>query len=111
MRTCSEPKIAHTPVPDQTKEFWLGTPEQDAAIIKEIYKALISLGADSWLAGTVNSWKSTMPAAPTLVELRRWNAYYIETLRNRIRHYETVYPPDCSPVEDGQTSQSQSQIL
>lgn len=98
---------------NQTEQeaYWLGTPAEDAAIIKEIYKALISLGAGSWLAGTVNSWKSTMPAKATLKELCRWNADYAQKLRDRIQHYETVCPQNYKLAEDDETSQSQSEIL
>ncbi|MCI5160254.1 MAG: hypothetical protein D3906_17895 [Candidatus Electrothrix sp. AUS1_2] len=59
----------------------------ERTIIKELHKALILLGADNCLLGTVNSWKRTLPDDMVLSSIRHWNEVAAEQLHQRIADY------------------------
>jgi hypothetical protein len=77
----------------QTKSI----PNQE--IVGELYRALVLLGADSGLLGTVGSWGDSLPDEDVLANLRGWNQATLKETTVRIEHYETsshrqAYSPD-----------------
>ena len=61
----------------------------DKVIISELHRALILLGADSTLLGTVNSWKTSLPDDMVLSGIRHWNEISAEKLQQRLEDYQT----------------------
>ncbi len=57
-------------------------------IVLELYRSLVLLGAESDLLGTVGSWGDALPDEDVLAGIQQWNADTLNTLRNRIRHFE-----------------------
>jgi len=64
----------------------------DREIIGELYRALVLLGAQADLLGTVGSWKDCLPDEDVLSGLRAWNEDHLKTLKGRIGHYEISCP-------------------
>ena len=56
-------------------------------IITELHKALILLGADNCLLGTVNSWKKSLPDDMVLSSIQHWNEIAAGKLQRRIDEY------------------------
>jgi hypothetical protein len=61
-------------------------------IIGEIYRALVLLGADNGLLGTVGSWRDSLPDEDVLCGLKAWNRATVAEIKARIGHYEVSYP-------------------
>ena len=61
-------------------------------IIRELYGALVLLGAKSDLLSTVGSWKSTLPEEDVLADLKGWNQATLDELKERIEHYDISCP-------------------
>jgi hypothetical protein len=61
-------------------------------IIGEIYRALMLLGADNGLLGTVGSWRDCLPDEDVLSGLRAWNQATVAEIKARIGHYEVSCP-------------------
>lgn len=59
-------------------------------IVAEIYRALVLLGADSGLLGTVGSWGDSLPDSDVLAALKGWNLASLQEAKQRIEHYETT---------------------
>lgn len=60
-------------------------------IIQEVYCALVLLGAESDLLGTVGSWGDGLSEESVLDSLRAWNQGAFLEIRGRIEHYEISY--------------------
>jgi hypothetical protein len=74
-------------------------------IIGELYRALVLLGADSGLLGTVGSWGDSLPEKDTLSDLKAWNEATLVEVRACIGHYEKSCPhPAYSQGEARRTS-------
>lgn len=58
------------------------------AIIHELYKAFVLLGADHGLLGTVGSWGDSLPDNDVLDNLKGWNDATLHEITDRIEHYE-----------------------
>ena len=71
----------------------------ERTIIRELHKALILLGADNSLLGTVNSWKRTLPDDMVLSSIRHWNEVAAEKLQQRIEDYHSG-PDEGERTED-----------
>ena len=70
--------------------FWRDAPSiMERTIIRELHKALILLGADNCLLGTVNSWKKSLPDEMVLSSIQHWNEVTAEKLQERIEDYHT----------------------
>jgi hypothetical protein len=80
---------------------------RDRAIVQELYRALVLLGSDSDLLGTVGSWGDSLPETEVLAGLRAWNEHSLRELRERIGHYE-ISSPDmgCNRDEARQISEA-----
>jgi hypothetical protein len=79
---------------------------QQQEIIGEIYRALVLLGADSELLGTVGSWKDSLPGNLVLSGLKTWNQGNLEKIKVCIEHYEISAPRSaCIHTEVQQTSE------
>ena len=111
METLTSPDTNTVPSP-LTKDaaYWLGTPELDKQIIREIYRSLVLLNADIWILGIVNSWKSTIPARTTLAHLQRWNQKTAQRLQDRILSFENVAHADYIPAEDAKIAVRQFEM-
>jgi hypothetical protein len=59
-------------------------------IVAELYRALVLLGADNGLLGTVGSWGESLPDDDVLANLRGWNQATLEETTARIEHYGTT---------------------
>ena len=57
-------------------------------IVSEIYHALVLLGAESDLLGTVGSWGDSLCEEDVLYGLRCWNEAALKEIKQRIEHYE-----------------------
>jgi hypothetical protein len=64
----------------------------DNQIRREIYRALVLLGAEFDLLGTVGSWGDSLPDDDVLAGLRQWNEAALRQVKGRIEHYETSCP-------------------
>lgn len=74
--------------------------QPNTEIVSELYRALVLLGAQSDLLGTVGSWGDSIPETEVLSGLRAWNAHAYNEIKARTEHYEvSCRPLDCSPVE------------
>jgi len=71
---------------DQESATHSGQPNR--AIIDELYRTLVLLGAGSDLLGTVGSWGDSLPDQHVLAGLRAWNAGTLTEIKARIEHYE-----------------------
>jgi hypothetical protein len=67
------------------------TPQQ-REIIAEICRALLLLGAESDLLGTVGSWGDSLPESVVLDDLRSWNEETTKELTDRISQMRTSFP-------------------
>jgi len=56
------------------------------AIINELYRAFVLLGAKMDLLGTVGSWEDSLPDKDVLSNLKAWNKATLEELKQRIEH-------------------------
>jgi hypothetical protein len=65
---------------------------RDRAIILEVYRAFVLLGAKSDLLGTIGSWEESLPDADVLANLKGWNEATFLELKDRKRHYEVACP-------------------
>jgi hypothetical protein len=61
-------------------------------IVGELYRALVLLGAESDLLGTVGSWGDSLPEEDVLANLKGWNEATVRELKERIEHYEISCP-------------------
>ncbi|HSY36815.1 MAG TPA: hypothetical protein VK814_13755 [Acidobacteriaceae bacterium] len=67
-------------------------------IVQEIYRALVLLGAEADLLGTVGSWGNSLPEADVLGNLKAWNLQTAKDVTRRTEHYEmTFHRPACIP--------------
>lgn len=74
-------------------------------IVAEIYRALVLLGAENDLLGTIGSWGESLPDEDVLANLRAWNDATLKQTRGRIEHYEmSSRPSEHTPVADQQRS-------
>jgi hypothetical protein len=74
-------------------------------IIGEIYRALMLLGADDGLLGTVGSWGDCLSEKEVLSGLKAWNEASLAEIKGRIGHYEMSCPhPACSHSESPRTA-------
>jgi hypothetical protein len=60
-------------------------------VVNELYRALVLLGADNDLLGTVGSWGNSLPDEDVLANLQGWNEATLIETRQRIEHYEMSY--------------------
>lgn len=56
-------------------------------IVVEIYLALVLLGAESDLLGTVGSWGDSLPEEDVLSGLKAWNEATLKEIKGRVEHY------------------------
>lgn len=78
-----------------------GVEEMNHEIVQELYRALVILGADHTLLGTVGSWGDSLPDNDVLANLKAWNAASITELRERVTHYE-ISAPAVAGRKDGE---------
>lgn len=57
-------------------------------IMQELYRALVLLGADNGLLGSVASWGESLPDEDVLENLKGWNNATLHEITQRIEHYE-----------------------
>lgn len=76
------------------------TPNRE--IVSEIYRALVLLGAENDLLGTVGSWGQSLPEADVLANLRAWNEAVSAQVKERIEHYEMSSRPSGYSRDEGQ---------
>jgi hypothetical protein len=80
-------------------------PSPKREIVEEIYRAMVLLGADNGLLGTIGSWGNALPDEDVLANLRGWNQTTLKETTTRIQHYEMTFPrPACIPDEGRQTA-------
>ncbi len=60
----------------------------NSEVVNELYRALVLLGADSDLLGTVGSWGSSLPDEDVIANLKGWNEATLKETKQRIEHYE-----------------------
>lgn len=56
-------------------------------VVGELYRALVLLGADNDLLGTVGSWGNSLPDEDILANLKGWNEETLKEITQRIEHY------------------------
>lgn len=61
-------------------------------IVNEVYRALVLLGADSDLLGTIGSWGDSLPESDVLANLKGWNHATQKEITQRIEHCEKSFP-------------------
>jgi hypothetical protein len=77
-------------------------------VVGELYRALVLLGADNDLLGTVGSWGRELPDEDVLANLKGWNEVTLKEITQRIEHYETASRrPVYIPVESEQNDQEE----
>jgi hypothetical protein len=77
-----------------------GQRDLEEAIIDEIYRAFVLLGADSELLAKVGSWRHSLPIEDVLLGIKAWNQATIAEVIGRIEHYEeSCRRPVCIPDE------------
>lgn len=64
-------------------------------ITLELYRALVLLGAQSDLLGTVGSWGDGLPEDDVLAGIQAWNRGTLKELTERISHYEISLRHTC----------------
>ncbi len=70
------------------------------AIVNEIYRSLLLLGAKSDLLGTVGSWGDSLPEEDVLANLKGWNDATAKELTQRTEYRGKASPAaDCIQVE------------
>jgi hypothetical protein len=76
-------------------------------IKEELYRALVLLGADNGLLGTVASWGDSLTDEDVLANLKGWNEATTAEAKERIEHYEMSFRrPAYTPVEDRRSAHS-----
>lgn len=76
-------------------------------IVQEIYAAMVLLGAQFDLLGTVGSWGDSLSDDQVLCGLRAWNSGALKEIKERIGHYESSLPHSaCSQAEARQIHQA-----
>lgn len=75
-------------------------------IIGELYRALVLLGADNELLGTIRSWGGSLPDEDVLANLKGWNQATLKEDTARIEHYEMA----CHPQGDTQVETRRSAL-
>ncbi len=74
-------------------------------IVSEVYRALVLMGANSDLLGTIGSWGDSLPDADVLANLKAWNEATLQETKGRIEHYGMSFlPSDCNRDEAQQMS-------
>ena len=69
-------------------------------VVSEIYRALVLLGAEADLLGTVGSWGDSLSEEDVLSGLRCWNQATLKEIKGRIEHYGISCPQSgCSQGE------------
>jgi hypothetical protein len=61
-------------------------------VVGELYRALVLLGADNDLLGTVGSWGDSLPEQDVLANLKGWNEVTLKEVTQRIEHYGMSFP-------------------
>ena len=79
--------------------------QPNPAVVSEIYRALVLLGAQSDLLGTIGSWGDSLPEQEVLANLRAWNDLAYSEIKARTEHYAaSSHPLDCTQVETREMS-------
>ena len=74
--------------------------QPNPAVVSEIYRALVLLGAQSDLLGAVGSWGDSLPEEEVLAHLRAWNDLAYSEIKARTEHYAASSRPlDCTQGE------------
>ena len=77
-------------------------------VVSELYRALVLLGANNDLLGTVGSWGDSLPDPDVLANLKGWNEETLKEITRRIEHYGmSSHHLAYTQVEVAQTAQGE----
>jgi hypothetical protein len=77
--------------------------------VQKIYRALVPLGAENDLLGTVGSWGDSLPDGDVQANLKSWNMGTLSHIKERIGHYETTFPHPAYSLDESRRTSLQAQ--